>query len=159
MEPLGILSNYFHFSTLGPNDPRHSLCKERNASPASLPLKYSPRRVGKGFQSQLLAQRHHRCPCPLPTFVSLFLLLLACFQVSSAAAWLFSFIPNFQLCAFILLFPLLLCYLCICLGIRATSCACIQHFPQGNNSRTPAFSCSTFISKGLPWVSKGKLPY
>jgi hypothetical protein len=47
--PLGILSNYFLSSALGPNHPRHSLCKGGICIPRCF-LKNSPLREGRGPQ-------------------------------------------------------------------------------------------------------------
>lgn len=74
--PLGILSNYFHFSTPGPNDPRHSLCKGGRTVPCLSPLEIFTLASRKGLSSWVCStQMHHDRPRPLFLCVTLFVLL------------------------------------------------------------------------------------
>ena len=96
--------------------------RERNVCAASLPVKYSHWHGGKGFRAQYALLR---C-IAIVHVLSSYLWLCSCYYciyISTPIIGSLSFLlwnnlcslyPSCQLCAFIVLFPLLLCCLCIC---------------------------------------------
>lgn len=71
-----------------------------------------------------------------------------------------SLYPCCQLRAFILLFPLLLCYLCICIHdgeqLAVNRTHSFSTFPHGNNSRAPSSLKQDLHLKRPPLGSQGK---
>lgn len=65
--PLGILSNYFHFSIPGPNDPRHSLCEGRKCVSCLPPLEIFTLASAKGRSGSVCSpQMDRNCPILAP---------------------------------------------------------------------------------------------